>query len=177
MLISLDGYFEGTNADITWHTVDEEFSEYAIDVLKSLDLLLFGRKTYQLMASYWPTDQAAMDDPIVARYMNKLPKMVFSRTLTAAGWNNTELKKKFDPAELSRIKQLPGKDIAVFGSSDLVLSMMEHRLIDEYRIFVSPIILGAGKPLFAGIQNRFSMKLMHTRTFHSGNVLLSYRAA
>ena len=92
-LVTLDGYFEGPNREIDWHNVDAEFNEYAIDMLNSVDALIFGRVTYELMASYWPTPDVIKNDPIVAEKMNTLPKIVFSRTLEKVEWNNTRLVK------------------------------------------------------------------------------------
>jgi dihydrofolate reductase len=93
-MVSLDGYFEGTNRDINWHVVDDEFNEFALDQLNTLDVLLFGRVTYGLMASYWPTSEALTNDPIIAGKMNTTPKIVFSKTLEKAEWNNTRLIKE-----------------------------------------------------------------------------------
>ena len=177
MLVSLDGFFEGPNREIDWHNVDEEFNEFAIDQLNSLDALLFGRVTYELMASYWPTPAAIRDDPIVAGKMNALPKIVFSKTLQKVEWSNTRLIKDHITDEITKLKQQPGKDMAIFGSSDLALSLTELGLMDEYRIMVNPVVLGSGKPLFKGIQDRLTLKLLKTRIFRSGNVLLYYEPA
>ncbi len=173
-LVSLDGYFEGPNREIDWHNVDEEFNEYAIDFLNSVDTLLFGRVTYQLMASYWPTPTAIENDPIVADKMNSLPKIVFSRTLDKVEWENSRLVNENIAEEVSKLKQQPGKDLAIFGSSDLALTLIQHGLIDEYRIIVNPVVLGNGKPLFKGIKNRLNLKLLKTKVFRSGNVCLYY---
>ena len=177
MLTSLDGYFEGPDRDINWHNVDEEFNEFAIEQLNSVDTLLFGRVTYEMMASYWPTPTAITDDPIVAGKMNNLSKIVFSRTLSGAAWKNTRLVKTNFAEEISKLKQQPGKDLIIFGSSDLAVSFIQHGLIDEYRIMVNPVILGGGKPLFKGIQSKLDLKLLKTRSFKSGNVLLYYAPA
>jgi dihydrofolate reductase len=173
-LISLDGFFEGLNHDISWHNVDKEFNEYAIDFLNSLDTLLFGRVTYQLMESYWPTQAALNDDQVIAAKMNSLQKIVFSKTLDRAEWNNTKLVKENAVEEVRKLKQQPGNDIAIFGSSDLSLTFIKHNLIDEYRITVNPLFLGDGKALFKGIKERLDLKLVKTRTFNSGNVMLHY---
>ncbi len=173
-LVSVDGYFEGPNREIDWHNVDEEFNEYAIDFLNSVDDLLFGRVTYELMASYWPTPAAIENDPIVAGKMNSLRKIVFSRTLDKVEWNNTRLVKEKIAEEVSQLKQQPGKDLAVFGSSDLALTLIQHGLIDEFRIIVNPVVLGNGKPLFKGLKDRLNLKLLKTRVFRSGNVCLYY---
>jgi len=173
-LISLDGYFEGPDRDINWHNVDEEFNEFAIQQTGEFGVLLFGRVTYELMASYWPTEAAKRDDKIIAGLMNSLPKIVFSKTLEKADWENTKLVKDNFVKEVQELKQQPGKDVAIFGSSDLAVTFLEHDLIDEFWIMVNPIVLGAGKPLFWGIKSRLDLRLIKTRTFKSGNILLYY---
>lgn len=174
MLTSLDGYFEAPGSDISWHNVDEEFNEFAIEQLDTVGMLLFGRVTYEMMASYWPTSEALADDPVVAGKMNDLPKVVFSKTLPAADWQNTRQVQDNFPAEISSLKQQPGKDLFIFGSSDLAVGLMQYNLIDEFRIMINPVVLGGGKALFNGIQSKFEMKLLKTRQFKSGNVLLYY---
>jgi dihydrofolate reductase len=129
-LMSLDGYFEGLNRDISWHNVDGEFNDYAIDMLNSADTLLFGRVTYELMARYWPTPEAIKDDPIVAERMNALSKIVFSRTLDKAAWNNTILVKDHSEEEIKKIKQQPGKAMALFGSGSIMTQFAQQGLID-----------------------------------------------
>ena len=126
------------------------------------------------MASYWPTPEALSDDPIVAGKMNHTPKIVVSTTLKKADWNNTRLIKDDLAAEINRLKQQPGKDMAIFGSSDLATSFTQLGLMDEYRIMVNPVILGGGKPVFQGMRERVPLKLIKTRMFRSGNVLLYY---
>jgi dihydrofolate reductase len=173
-LTSLDGYFEGPNRGINWHNVDEEFNEFAVQQTGEFGALLFGRVTYELMAGYWPTESAKRDDPIIAELMNSLPKFVFSKTLKKAEWSNTKLVKDGFVDEVSKLKQQSGKDIAIFGSSDLAVTLIDQGLINEYRIMINPIVLGDGKSLFNGIQNKLDLKLMKTRTFGNGNVLLYY---
>jgi dihydrofolate reductase len=146
-----------------------------VDQLNNADLLLFGRITYELMASYWPTENAVANDPIVAAKMNAIAKIVFSRTLEEVKWSNTRLVKDNIAEEVLRLKRQPGKEIGIFGSSDLTAALMQMDLIDEYRIMVNPIILGSGKPLFNGIRQRINLKLLETKTFSSGNVLLYYQ--
>jgi dihydrofolate reductase len=175
-MISLDGFFEGTNREIDWHNVDGEFNAFAEQQLKEADMLLFGRVTYELMASYWPTESAIANDPIIAYKMNTIPKIVFSKTLAKVKWNNTRLIKENSTEEISKLKQQPGKDIAIFGSSNLAISLLQHGFIDEYRIMINPVILGQGKTLFDGINDRLNLKLLKTKTFRSGNVLLYYQA-
>ncbi len=122
MMVTLDGFFEGPKGELDWHNVDEEFNEFAKDQLNSVDFLLFGRRTYELMANYWPTPSATRDDPIIAEKMNAMPKIVFSRTLEKVGWNNSRLIKENIAEEISSLKRRPGKDLIVFGSSDLAVS-------------------------------------------------------
>jgi dihydrofolate reductase len=175
MQVTLDGYFEGPNREIDWHNVDTEFNEYAIDMLNSVDTLLFGRVTYELMASYWPTPDAIKNDPIVAEKMNTLPKIVFSKTLNKVEWNNTRLVKDVISKEIEKMKQGPGKDMAILGSGSIMSEFAQRGLIDEYRIMVNPSVLGDGKPLFKGIKDRLNLKLTKTKTFGNGNVLLYYQ--
>ena len=176
-LVTLDGYFEGRNRDISWHNVDAEFNEYAIAMLNSVDLLLFGRVTYELMAGFWPTADAMKNDPIVAERMNNLAKIAFSRTLDKVSWHNTRLIKDKIEEEIRNLKQQPGKDMAILGSGAVVAELAPLGLIDEHRIIVNPVILGSGTPLFKGIRNKLNMKLLKTKTFRSGNVLLCYEPA
>jgi len=173
MMVTLDGYYAGPNDEIDWHVVGDELHEYVIAMLNSLDTLMFGRVTYQGMASYWPTPTAIKNDPIVAAKMNDLSKIVFSKTLDKVEWQNTRLVKEISPADISKMKQQPGKDMAISGS--LVSTFAQHGLIDDYRILVNPLALGSGKPLFQGIKDRLHLKLLSTKTFKTGLVLLQYR--
>ena len=177
MMMSLDGYFEGPGGEIDWHNTDEEFNDFAISQLKEVGTLLFGRVTYEMMASYWPTAEAKKNDPVVAELMNSLPKIAFSKTLPRAHWENTRLVKDGFAAEITKLKHQPGKDLIIFGSSNLAVTFIEHSLLDEFRIMVNPVILGRGQTLFKGINDRLRLKLVKTRTFHSGNVLLYYEPA
>ena len=177
MLTTLDGFYEGPNKEIDWHNVDEEYNQFAIDQLNSVDVLLFGRVTYELMASYWTTEAATTNDPIVADKMNHLPKIVFSKTLASVEWQNTRLVKENIAEEIAKLQRQPGKDLIIFGSSDLAVTLIQDGLIDEYRIMVNPVVLGNGKPLFRGIKNKLNLRLIDTRKFKSGNVLLYYEPA
>lgn len=174
MMVSLDGYFEGPDHDLSWHNTDEEFVRFAIEQLDTIDTILFGRRTYDMMAEFWPSKQAIETDPETAERMNEISKVVFSRTLENVTWENSRLGSTDVRDEVMELKQAPGKDIAVFGSSNLCLSLLEDNLLDELRIMVNPVIIGAGTPLFAGINHRTQFKLANTREFASGNVLLTY---
>jgi dihydrofolate reductase len=173
-LVTLDGYFAGEGGDISWHNVDEEFQELANAASNSGNTLLFGRVTYELMASYWPTPEAIKNDPIVAAGMNKSEKIVFSRTLDKADWNNTRLVKTDMVAEVRRLKQASGKDLTVLGSGSIIAQLAQDGLIDEYQVLVNPVVLGKGRTMFEGISDKMTLKLTKTRVFGNGNVLLTY---
>jgi len=173
-LMSLDGFFESPDQKLDWCVVDEEFFEYAKDMLRGADTLLFGRKTYQHMAKYWPT--APADE--IENQMNNLPKLVFSRTLQSAEWKNSTLVKSDAAEEISKLKQLPGKDMVILGSASLLASLLRQRgLIDEYRVILNPVFLGSGKPLFQDVKERLRLKLSRTKLFGSGVVVLYYQSA
>ena len=174
-MMTLDGFFEGPGREIDWHNVDAEFNTFAIDQLDAADLLLFGRVTYEMMASYWPTSQATTDDQVVAGKMNAIAKIVFSKTLKNASWNNTRLVKDHAAEEILKLKAQPGKDILIFGSAGLAATLTAPGLIDEYRVMLNPLLLGSGTPLFQGLQPKLKLKLLRARTFASGNVLLVYQ--
>jgi dihydrofolate reductase len=173
--ITLDGLFEGPEPwSLQWHNVDAEFNDFAIRQLQGSDTLLFGRRTYEGMAAYWPTAAARQDDPVVARLMNETPKVVVSTTLERADWENTRIVRGGLAEEVGRLKALPGREIAVLGSSDLTLSLLRLGLVDEIRVMVNPLLLGRGRRLFAGLDGRQPLRLLRTQGFASGNVLLCY---
>ncbi len=178
-MVTLDGFFEGPYRELDWHVVDEEFNEYANDLLSKVDGILFGRVTYQLMADYWPAaatnPSTSKSDLEIADKMNNLPKIVFSKTLQQVGWNNSRLVNDNIAEEISKMKQQPGKDMVIFGSGSIVSTFMQLGLIDEYRIIVNPVVLGNGKPLFKGINDKLNLKLLKTRVFGSGVVILYYQ--
>jgi dihydrofolate reductase len=174
-MVTLDGYFEGPNHDINWHRVDEEFNDFSIEQINTADSILFGRVTYQLMESYWPTPDALVNDPEITVTMNAIPKYVFSRTLDQASWSNTTLIKGDAIEAVVKLKQQAGKDILLFGSADFAADLTAHRLIDEYRLIVNPIVLGSGTPLFKEVKDQLNLKLLKSRVFGNGNILLHYQ--
>lgn len=172
-LVTLDGYFEGTKKwDLDFHNIvwGEELEQLSIEQLKSLDMLLFGRTTYEGMASYWSAATGQIAD-----FMNNIPKMVFSRTMDKAEWKNSRLVKEDAVKVVTQLKQQPGNDIFVFGSANLSSALTEHGLFDEYRICVAPILLGSGNPLFKPGSNRMKMTLLEARTLKTGGVILRYQ--
>jgi len=175
MVVTLDGYYEGPDGEFDWPNVDDEFNEFAISQMNDIDTLLFGRNTYEGMASYWPTPEAKEDDPAITDRMNTIPKVVFSSTLDRAEWQNTELVTGDVAETIAALKQQPGKDLAFFGSPTLTASLIEQGLVDELRVMVHPILLGAGKSLFSTLSRRVPVELLRTTVFHSGNVMLVYR--
>ena len=173
-LVTLDGYIAGENGDISWHNVDEEFQELANAASNSGNTLLFGRVTYELMAGFWPTPEAMKADPIVAAGMNRSEKIVFSRTLAKADWNNTRLVKDDMIGEVRRLKAGTGKDLAVLGSGSIVAQLAQEGLIDEYQVLLNPVAIGKGKTMFEGMTKRLALKLIDVRRFGNGNMLLKY---
>lgn len=171
--VTLNGFYKGSNEDISWHRHGAEESEYAAEGAQSESILLFGRITYQMMASYWPTPQARRDLPAVAEGMNKSQKIVFSRTLKKAEWDNTKLIKDNLVEEVKKLKK-GRNDITILGSGSIVTQLAEAGLIDMYQIMVDPIALGAGTPMFGGMKKKLDLKLTSSRVFKSGVVLLIY---
>jgi len=172
---TLNGYYKGPNNDISWHRHGTEEGEFSAEGLQADNILLFGRVTYEMMASYWPSPDAIKNAPIVADGMNKAEKIVFSRNLKKVEWNNTRLVKDNIIEEIRRTKQTPGRDMTILGSGSIVAQFAEQGLIDEYLIMMDPVVLGNGTPIFWNIKNKLDLKLTGTRTFKSGVVLLSYQ--
>ena len=173
--MSLDGYFSGPNGELDWYSVSEEHNEYALEQISSSDLLIFGRVTYQLMADFWPTEQARASDPVFFELMSEIPKIVFSKTLKSADWVHTSLCKTDAEDEVRRLKEFPGKNMAVLGSAELASSLIRAGLVDEFQVIVCPVILGGGKPLFYGLQPPTALQLVESRQFRDGKMLLVYQ--
>lgn len=170
-VLTLDGCFEGeTKWDLSFHETvwGDELERFSIDQLNGADVILFGRVTYEGMAAHWTNATGA-----VADLMNAIPKIAFSRTLERVDWNNTRLLRDA-VADVRRLKQEPGRDILVFGSGDLCASLIEHDLIDEFRLCYAPVVLGAGTPLFRTEQPR-QLRLTETRPLKTGGVMAFYR--
>ncbi len=175
--VSLDGYFTDAKGDMSFARNDNQDAEWDAFVASNASgggVLLFGRITYELMASFWPTPFAVENMPVVAERMNNLPKVVFSRTLDKASWNNTRLVTDDMIGEIQKMKKEAGEDMAILGSGSIVSQLTQHGLIDEYQIVVNPVALGKGRTMFDGIKEKVSLKLTNTRTFGNGNVLLCY---
>jgi dihydrofolate reductase len=181
--ITLDGYFTDRNGDMSWaHRHDPEWMEFVQSNASGGGELLFGRKTYDLMASYWPTPMASKNDPVVAEQMNKLPKVVFSRAMQQASWQNTKVIKGEIAAEIRKMKSADGPGMAIFGSGTIVAQLAQENLIDEYQIAIHPIVLGAGRTMFdglmfEGLKKKLTLRPTKTRTFGNGIVFGCYEVA
>ncbi|HXA00266.1 MAG TPA: dihydrofolate reductase family protein [Candidatus Dormibacteraeota bacterium] len=175
---SLDGYFTDSSGDMSWaHKSDPEWLDFVSGNASQGGMLLFGRVTYELMIKYWPTPMAKQQNPVVAEGMNSTQKVVFSRTLSEATWQNTKLVKSDLPGEVRKLKQQSGNGICILGSGTIITQLAEERLIDDLQVVVSPIILGKGRTPFETARQRLPIKLQKTRSFTNGNVVLYYGPA
>jgi dihydrofolate reductase len=173
--LTLNGFYKGVNEDISWHRHGGEEEEYSKEGAQSQSVLLFGRVTYEMMHSFWPTEQAMASMPEVAEGMNKSQKIVVSHTLDKADWNNTTILKGDLVEEITKLKQQSGNDITILGSGSIVTQLAEAGLIDEYQIMIDPVAIGKGTPIFNGIQHNLNLTLTGNRVFKSGVVLLTYK--
>ncbi len=178
--ISLDGFIAGpdNNLDFVTSMYDDEMGKYEGDVIANVDTLILGRTTYDSFAGAWPkvpdNPSVSNDEKAYARRLNKMNKIVFSRTLDTAEWNNSRLYHSIDPDEMRRLKQQPGQDMLIYGSASIVSAFTQLGLIDEYQLLYHPVILGQGKALFAGMQRPAKLVLKNTKAFRSGVVLFYY---
>ncbi len=175
--VSLDGYIVGPNEDMSWvlNNFTEEMASYAGDLMNSMDTILLGRVTYEIMTKAWPTQTEATSPG--ADKMNNNPKIVFSRTLDKAEWGkwkNARVVKDNAAGEIARLKQLPGKDMVIYGSANLVQGFTELGLIDEYQLLVHPVVLGGGKHLWKENGQPVHFKLLRTQAFKNGVAVLYY---
>ena len=178
---SLDGFVEGPNGemDIGWVSYDADLEKHAKEILSTADTVIWGRGTYQMMHNYWPS---VPSDPSASQYelnhaewIEKTTKIVFSTTLEKVEWNNSRLVKENLKEEINKLKQQEGKDMAILGSPRLAHHLMQLDLIDEYKITVSPVLIGSGLPLFQGLKEKINLKLIENKTFDSGAIALVYQ--
>lgn len=178
MSVSLDGRFEGEGRDITWHRVDDALHRHFNDTLRQAGAFLSGRVTYELMAGYWPTADADPEAsaPVAefAGIWREKPKVVYSRTLpeSAAGWHTTVVREVV-PEEVRALREQPGGDL-VLGGANLAASFLRHGLVDEFRTYVHPVLVGRGTPLFPPDGAPVPLRLVESRTFGNGVVLLRH---
>jgi dihydrofolate reductase len=175
--VSLDGHIADEKGDMSWaHNQDPEWMEFTSENAKGQAEMLFGRVTYEMMAGWWPTPQALQSMPAVARAMNEAPKVVFSRTLGKAAWQNTRLVEGDPVAEVRRMKAETGPGMLVMGSGTIVSQLTGAGLVDEYQIVLHPVVLGRGKTMF-DVREKTPLALAKTRVFKNGNVVLWYQQA
>jgi dihydrofolate reductase len=174
--VSLDGFMEGPSRELDWQLVDDELHSHFNEELRTMGAFLSGRVTYELMAGFWPTADSdpSSTGPMVefAGIWRDKPKIVFSRTLERAEWNTTVVRDVV-PDRIMELKEQPGGDL-VLGGADIAAAFMRHDLIDEYRLYVHPVVIGRGKPLFQASDTKINLQLAETRTFGSGVILLRY---
>ena len=173
--LTLNGFFEGLNHDISWHRHGAEESKYSDDSLQVGNILLFGRRTYEMMYSFWPTQLAAEQFPKTAKGMNRSQKIIFSNTIKKAEWNNTQVISGNIVEEMRRLKKSNGKDMTILGSGSIVSQFANAGLIDIYQIMIDPVAIGEGTNLFQGLKNKLNLKLTKSKIFKSGVVLLCYK--
>lgn len=173
--LTLNGFFQGPDGDISWHRHGEEEGRYASESMGAGGILLFGRITYQMMASYWPTPMAQQQSPAVADGMNNAEKIVFSRTMKKADWQNTRIVNGDLATEVRNLKETSGKDMCLLGSGRILTQLADAGLIDEYQFMIDPVALGNGTSAFKGLQKKIDLQLISTRSFKSGVILANYR--
>lgn len=173
MIVSVDGYIEGPQRELDWfEDGDPQFEQYCDEMVDSVGLALYGRRSYELMLSYWPDAELHARSPqdlAFARKMNALPKVVLSRTLERAEWNNTQIVRDHVAERITELKQQPGKPIVAWAGAGLVKTLSDLDLVDEYRLIVTPVLLGGGTPMFQGVEQPRKLKL--TRTTQLGRNL------
>ena len=175
--VSIDGYFTGENGDFRWaHTGsdDPEYQAFVAGNASGEGQLLFGRITYDLMAGYWPTPIANQQNPVVAKAMNNMQKVVFSGTMEKASWNNTKLVRTDIVSEIRKMKNESGPGMVIMGSGSIISQLAQEQVIDEYHVIVNPVALGKGRTMFDGMDKMLSLKLICTRSFNNGKVLLRF---
>ena len=189
--VTPDGYLGAPGGDLSWMKPDDELDKAVMGKNPAFDTFVFGRSTYEMMASYWPNaideSQTAADPHDTRRRtaetramgvaLNENRKLVFSTSLKEASWKNTQLLRKFDPRQIETLKREARADMLVLGSGSIVSQLTEHGLLDEYQLVVSPILLGGGVPLLRDVTRRVPLELLEARAFASGNVLLRYAPA
>jgi dihydrofolate reductase len=173
--LTLNGFFKGPNEDISWHKHGEEEARYSEEMLAQNSILLFGRKTYEHMASFWPTPMAKELFPKVAEGMNRAEKIVFSESPFEAAWENTQVVTGNIVEQVQRLKGSSGQDMAILGSGSIITLLTDSGLIDEYQLMIDPVALPDGMPVFKGIKQKLDLQLTGSRVFKSGVVLLCYQ--
>jgi dihydrofolate reductase len=177
MIVSLDGYIEGPNRELDWFVEDPQFEQYADEMIDSVGVAIYGRRAYESMLAYWPNAEKnprSLADLSFARRMNALPKIVLSRTLQSAEWNNTRIVSDNIKETISELKRQPGKPLVAWAGASLVATLTQLDLVDEYRLIVCPAVLGRGTPFFADPELTPKLKLVRTTQLGASVVVLCY---
>ncbi|MBC7934713.1 MAG: dihydrofolate reductase [Rhizobacter sp.] len=175
--LSLDGYFSDANNGTDWLISGEEAQNYLLKMFEAFDTILSGQVTYEMFAAYWPKPNPSDKNPqALTDFMNNSRKVVFSKRLQNAQWNNTAILKDIIPEEISKMKQESGKDMVIFGSGSIVSQLTKLKLIDEYIFWIVPVFLGIGKTIFKSEEAKLKLKLLNTKSFDGGNMMLHYEA-
>jgi dihydrofolate reductase len=183
MNVTLDDFMSGTNGELDWHFPlwNEEMAAYAFEELNGADTIILGRITYQAMAAYWPRaaarDGCTRNDISFANLMNDRTKIVFSSTLKKAAWRNTKILRGDIAKEITALKQQRGGDMIIYGSGSIVTALIQAGLVDEYQVWIHPVVIGSGVPLFRDMRSRLDLKLLRTKRFASGVIILYYEPA
>jgi dihydrofolate reductase len=178
MHTSLDGFVTGPNGEMNWIQLDDDMFDFVATMTNKADTALYGRVTYEMMESYWPKageqPNATKHDKEHSAWYNKVSKVVLSKTINETGLINTKVISDQLTDNINKIKNQEGKNILIFGSPGATYSLLSLGLIDEFWLFVNPILLGQGEPIFKGINERIKLKLAETKTFASGVIALHY---
>jgi dihydrofolate reductase len=172
--LTLNGYYKGENGDISWHRHGGEEGEYSADSLAGNNILIFGKVTFELMAGYWPSEMATANDPLVAKGMNDADKIVFSKTLRKSDWKNTRIINEDAVKSLKALKAKSDRDMTILGSGSLIGPLAEAGLIDGFEFMIDPVTIPAGTSIFYNTKHKIDLKLINSRQFSSGVVLLSF---
>lgn len=180
MQMTLDGFVGGVNGELDWMVWDWDavLKNYVTDLTNTADTILIGRATGEGMAVYWPTvpgnPESSEEDKWIAGKLNSLPKVVFSRTITSINWTNTRVANDI-LEEVRELKKEPGKDIIIYGGAGIVSSFIRENLIDEYHLFINPVIIGKGKTIFGNVKGQMKLRLVNITTSATGIVILQYQ--
>ena len=190
--VSADGYFATADGNLGWVVPDQEIDKLGGEAVPGSDnMILFGRRTYDMFESFWPHvvgDSPTAPDPhapgrqspelrAMGVWINEATKVVFSRTRKGVTWKNSRLLHEFEPRAVEALKREPGRDIMIFGSGSIASQLTEHGLIDEYQFIAGPLLLGSGRSLLSGVPKTVKLNLLEARPYPSGNVMLRYARA
>ncbi len=175
--LSADGFFSGVKGETDWFIMDEGTAQYLSNLFNSFDTILLGQVTYKMFSAYWPKPDPSDGNPQeLTDFMNNSRKIVFSKTLDKADWRNTDVFKTITLKEIKKLKKESGKDIVIFGSGSIVSKLTKLKMIDDYHFLVNPVFLGKGKPIFKNTEAKAALKLLDSKKFECGNMILHYKA-